>query len=805
MYSNIPLELRELNQWVCWRLEFEAPMLKPTKVPYTPRPNCGMANVMKPETWGTFEQATGAPLNCVEPAKPGTPVSQTGFTGIGFVFTKNDPYAGVDCDDCKGDADIYEFQREIYNRCNSYAEYSPSGNGIHIIVKATVPTGRRRNFVEIYPHARFFTMTGNVFNNAPIRDCQKVIDEVYNKMAKDIKPLIEVEPDKEQSVEDEDVINRGKSAVNGEKFTDLWEGNWQKYYPSQSEADFALIDMLAFYTKYIPQIRRLFRMSMLGQRDKANRDDYLDYMVEKAFDRQLPPVDISNLAQIVGDNLRADVANAVAGAKAPEPGKAEAVAATATATSLGQTQALVGRPVMPERPELVNIFPPGILGEIAQYFYSVAPRPAEDLALAGAIAYLAGVTGRSYNISGTGLNQYILMLAPTGVGKDAVASGISKLNAAILPTCPSIIDFKGPGELVSAPGLIKWFTDKKKSFVCVLGEFGKKMKEMSGPHANAHLIGLSRVILQMYSKSGAGEVFDPMAYSDKDKNTASLRAPALTIFGESVPDSFYESLDESMIGDGLLPRFMVFESNGHRPYLNKNQNLLPPIGLTSRMNDLAAHCLALNSRDVAQDVEIARDAEEKLDEYDIWTTDQINGVNADVIRHLWNRAHLKAMKLAALRAVGENYLKPVITLEQAMWAIEMTNQQTTRLIAKFETGQVGSGVNSGEIKQIAEVIKTMREFVTDHEKFVKYGGRLDMIQKEVIPHSIISRKVNCLAAFRNDRMGQKFALKRAIDTLLEADDIREVGSKQMMEMFGSKPKAYVIANNKRFTEDLFDK
>ena len=60
--------------------------------------------------------------------------------------------------------------------------------------------------------------------------------------------------------------------------------------------------------------------------------------------------------------------------------------------------------------------PPGLVGEIAQFIYAQAPRPVPEISLAGALGMIAGIVGRAYNISGTGLNQYTLLLAPTGTG-----------------------------------------------------------------------------------------------------------------------------------------------------------------------------------------------------------------------------------------------------------------------------------------------------------------------------------------------------------------------------------------------------
>lgn len=801
LFNNIPYELQTCAQWVVWRLEERPGAAKPTKMPYSPWQGGGRADVTKPETWGTFEQARHAPLTSTgvvpwdyENSRPAQTVAETGFTGIGFVFSHNDDFTGIDLDDTHGDIEAYQRQLEVYHRFNSYTELSPSGTGVHIIVKGKVPVGRRRASIELYPHDRFFTMTGNVTNNVPIEPRQDLLDILFEQMGGDVKNF-QVNELEAEAATDEEILARAKAAVNGDKFEKLFVGNWQNDYASQSEADFALYDIIAFYSKHRLQCRRLFRQSVLGQRDKAQRDAYCDYMFEKSFDRQLPTLDVEAMQQKLAEMIAAGkggVPGSIQGTGQALGGEGEPAQ---PGTPSDDASKIAASGIVPEALEGVNAFPPGLLGEIARFFLAAAPRPVPEIALAGAIAYLAGITGRAYNVSGTGLNQYVLYLAPTGVGKDAVASGVSKLNNAIIGQVPNIIDFKGPGELVSSAGLIKWIANKNGHCVfSILGEFGKKMREMASPHSNAHVQGLSRVLLQMYSKSGHNETFDPMAYSDKEKNTVAIPSPSLTILGESVPESFYESLDETLIADGLLPRFMVFEYKGDRAYLNKKaKEALPSFGLTQNLANLVGACLTNMNQRAVKNVEMTAEAEIKFDEFDRWTTDTINS-SSEVPRQLWNRAHLKALKLAALRAIGENWAEPVITLDHCMWATKMIVDQCTKLVAKFETGQIGA-VGGSEARQIREVVRVISQYVhSDFDKFAKYGGSFDMHKHGVVTEAHISRRLISVAAFKNDRLGATNAIKRALKTLLEADEIREMPPTQMLENYGVKPRAFVIAN-----------
>jgi putative DNA primase/helicase len=148
--DNVPEELAERPQWVCWR--FEERDGKRTKVPYSPITH-RRASTTDLMSWGTFPQAVDA----CEPAR---------CDGVGFVFSSADPFTGIDLDNCRDpkSGNIAPWAREILGRVRGgYAEVSPSGRGIHIITRGSVRNGgRRRGPIEMYSRDRFFTVTGQV-------------------------------------------------------------------------------------------------------------------------------------------------------------------------------------------------------------------------------------------------------------------------------------------------------------------------------------------------------------------------------------------------------------------------------------------------------------------------------------------------------------------------------------------------------------------------------------------------------------------------------------------------------------------
>jgi primase-polymerase (primpol)-like protein len=167
--ENIPEELKQRPQWVCWRYEERDDKL--TKVPY--QPNGKRASATDLLTWSAFYECRGriegltktsAHLGRFEAVTHFEAVGAPIFDGIGFVFSSADPFCGIDLDKCRDPetGEVERWAREILKRvCDGYVEISPSGTGIHIIVEGVVRGGGiRRGNIEMYSRGRFFTITG---------------------------------------------------------------------------------------------------------------------------------------------------------------------------------------------------------------------------------------------------------------------------------------------------------------------------------------------------------------------------------------------------------------------------------------------------------------------------------------------------------------------------------------------------------------------------------------------------------------------------------------------------------------------
>lgn len=671
MIYNIPRELQERPQWVA---------AGDNKVPINPR-NGRAADPTDAGTWGTFDEAKG-----------------TGMRHIGYALSRQDPYTIIDLDDpfLRSDKtritpacpDYEEAQTRVKRHAkilqlfDSYTEVSQSGQGMHIVVRGSVAKGVRRDKVEIYSADRYMICTGHIFNNAPIADRQELLDVLYAEMdTTATTDLVEMTG----PLDDEQVVSMAMRASNADKFNMLCAGRWEESYSSQSEADLALLTILAFYTRDNEQVRRLFRYSALGKREKAMRDDYLNGALRKIRAKQAPLVDISRLRPTEPRPTIEEVP--VEYAPLPEVSSEPRIS-----TPAGECPA----------------FPPGLVGDVARFAMQFAVRPVPEIALATGIALVAGIVGRSYNVSNTGLNQYVIVLAPTGSGKEAVAQVTDCLiNAVRMSGVPAADQFLGPASFASGQGLVRALSDGSPCFVSVLGEVGLTLQQISSPRANSAEQNLMKVLLDLYGKSGWGQTLRSTAYSDKEKNTKLIMSPALTIIGESTPESYFEGLDESLIASGLIPRFLICQYDGGRPTPNENPFQPPPGDLVARLGNLCAVALATQQNASCAPVQLDSDARKAMRQFDKWVDGRFENAR-EVIKQIWNRAHLKALKLAALIAVGVNEHAPTVTGDIARWAIEFVRKDAQAIVAKFETGDVGNGYS----KQYATVAKWFESYAT---------------------------------------------------------------------------------------------
>ncbi|MCW6680856.1 phage/plasmid primase, P4 family [Aerococcaceae bacterium NML130460] len=278
-YDAIPDELTELEQWCCWR--YEERNGKRTKIPYDVKTGF-KAKSNDESTWSSFDAA----LQVLH-----------AYDGIGFFFKT--PYFGVDLDDVM--TEIIRFREkdddnnivsEFVYTLNSYAEVSPSGNGVHIICKGKLPEGgRRKGDVEMYDHGRFFTMTGQRIGGVSniASDVDDKIKFLHSKYIgnEQLPKEYGVHSEQGNDLTIEEIITKAVESKNGMRFKLFLEGGWEQFYPSQSEADMAFANDLAFWcARDYEKMDTIFRQSSLMRRkwdEYRGTETYAEITLNKAI------------------------------------------------------------------------------------------------------------------------------------------------------------------------------------------------------------------------------------------------------------------------------------------------------------------------------------------------------------------------------------------------------------------------------------------------------------------------------------------------------------------------------------------
>lgn len=231
--KTIPSALTERRQWVLWRAEIDGKRVpldtdKARKVPY--QINGNRASSTNPQQWATFDAVVKR-------------YARGGYDGIGYVFSKDDPFVGIDLDDCiNEDGLIHQWAVDILNAMPSYAEISPSGKGIKLWVVGSIPASAHPSrkdipesvipadapgLIEMYSQERYFTVTGNPVELMPseITTVNGELTALWQSLQKPAKapekPIQPLQPSNHTESWIDRVIERGRdivaSAVDGNK------------------------------------------------------------------------------------------------------------------------------------------------------------------------------------------------------------------------------------------------------------------------------------------------------------------------------------------------------------------------------------------------------------------------------------------------------------------------------------------------------------------------------------------------------------------------------------------------------------
>lgn len=280
--ENIPASLKAERRWCVWQV-FLTNKGKLTKKPMRAGATRIGLSKTTPSQWQDFSTALAAYER------------EEKIDGLGFVCGGG--FVALDFDECCDEftRELSEPVAEMVARLNSYSEFSPSGRGVRVFVRGTLPgkniTSKAAG-IEIYSEGGYVTVTGFRVPGTPaeVAEGGAYLAELYQqgtpaKQASSTKPSRPT--DHHHELSDSELLTLATASSSGHKITSLLAGNVGTY-PTASEAELALANYLSFYagSSGQAQVERLMRASGLMRPkfdESRGEQNYLSLTVGKAY------------------------------------------------------------------------------------------------------------------------------------------------------------------------------------------------------------------------------------------------------------------------------------------------------------------------------------------------------------------------------------------------------------------------------------------------------------------------------------------------------------------------------------------
>lgn len=658
--NDLPHSLRSHKQWVLWRLEDRDGKL--AKVPY--QTNGYRASTTSEKDWSNF-------LEVSECFKSG------GYSGIGFVFTDSDSYVGVDLDKCVDNGRIEPWAVEVLEKLNTYAEISPSGTGIKLICKGELASNRGRKVklsngaaVEVYTQGRYFTLTGHVCSAADdVQECQDGLDWLCDKYLPDVAPTKPAQQVNECSSFEKyqralGYMRAYPSAVSGQ------DGHGKTFHLAcvvLNGFDLSYTEAMSILQEYNQRCDPPWKQKELEHKlDSAaekgqyeargykliNQDEYESSVIE------IPKEDYSRYSPNIDDLVSSLVSQ-----------KSSA---------------------FPEK--LLNV--PGFVNEMADWIDSQNTRYNRTLSVWAAISLASLMLGRKIrDRTRTRTNLYLVIVAPSGGGKQAPQSCIKK----VLHACGQDIMFGG--KVASDSALANDLQDSP-SKLYIWDEFGHFLEKTKSKTGGVHLHAVQEVLLELWGETST--IWKHKSLANKDFNR-SVNQPCCSFVGFSTAETFWRGLEESHLTDGFAARLILIDS-GLRGKEFDAEETEPPESVLEWVKYWANFTPGGN---LANENPVPRVITETKEAQAIFKGlgERQNNVFEESEQATWSRAVEKAKKLALVYACSADVENAHIDREAAQWAVDVVSHCTESFIHKCKDEVIDDSQFQRRWKKVLNIIR----------------------------------------------------------------------------------------------------
>jgi hypothetical protein len=437
-------------------------------------------------------------------------------------------------------------------------------------------------------------------------------------------------------------------------------------------------------------------------------------------------------------------------------------------------------------PDMVIPWPPGLLGDLATSVYNAQPYQNQTVAVATALGIVAGVAGRKFNISQTGLNLYLTILMESGAGKDSIARFANNFLGHFNELGTSL-KFMGPKRFTGPSGIIKTLKDNR-SQLCIFTEAGFMFKSSAGDQA-----GIIRTILDLYTKSGFMDYSGAEVYSSTENSLPILRAPSLTIINEATPGTFLEVLnDRNAAMTGELARMNIFRVSGAKPFFNDDVNFSIPTPLVERFSTLLRICLqSLHADDPqAYHFELPSQFREYAN-YCVSCENKAREEQNEIAATTYSRLAVKCLKLSAICALlNPNSLaldslvdmqtNPLtISQEDWAWAMSVCDAEIVGLATMWK------GISNSDLDSLVDdvIMPVVTKFFAGHYTHPSMQLPQEYKLKGIFSYSLINQIIRFSARLKKLPTAKGYSpLQTALNYMCDIGLLKPVSDEELIQI-----------------------
>jgi Protein of unknown function (DUF3987) len=404
---------------------------------------------------------------------------------------------------------------------------------------------------------------------------------------------------------------------------------------------------------------------------------------------------------------------------------------------------------------------PGLVGDVIDWICDTSRRPNRVLALGTALTVVGTMLGRKVATpTKSATHLYVVGLAGTAAGKQhPMDCGKLLMRAA------GASQHIGTSEFISGPAVVH-FLEYKPLAVCFQDEFGAFLSRINAKKASGFETQISKLLREMWGLNFVP--YNTPTWAGRESIT--IETPALSLFGMSAPEPFYQSLKSGNLPDGFLNRFLVLSTSvradDQDPVLESSD---VPDSIANRLKslyqwrcaaaDIAAH--AMSRLDLVSKKDIrpwASDAAKQA--HREFTQSNDKRIKADEsIAGFIGRSSEMATRLATIRAAGRwGHCDFMVDESDIKWAIDVVRIASENLIAEVGANMVEEYLTHGELhNKVVELIRKAKGGGLQRQHLLRKvqkrakARELDEVVKQLIESGTIEKELGPTPPAGGDR------------------------------------------------------